>query len=156
MSLVRPCQGPQPRQDKACWRQHNPYHSYGSRITRPAMHSGSRYGWLKGQRDGVLGEGQQSATGNFDLGGERGGKQKEKGIRGYEVGTCWNVQRVSEKHRLQYNGHYKRWIGIFVVRKRYMLLTDISHWPILSCQADIPNPHYPHSLNAFYVSSYQS
>jgi len=27
------------------------------------------------------------------------GKQKEKGSRGYEVGTCWNVQRVSEKHQ---------------------------------------------------------
>jgi len=24
------------------------------------------------------------------------GKQKEKGSRGYEGGTCWNMQRVSE------------------------------------------------------------
>jgi hypothetical protein len=28
--------------------------------------------------------------------GERG-KQKERKARGYEVGTCWNVQRVCEK-----------------------------------------------------------
>ena len=63
------------------------------------MHSGPRYGRFNGRRDGDLGEGQQYATVNFNLGGERAGKQKEKGSREYEVRTYWNVQRVSEKRQ---------------------------------------------------------
>ena len=58
------------------------------------MYSGPRYGWLNGRKDGDFGEGQQYAIVNFDL--REPGKQKEKGSRGCEVGTFWNVQRVSE------------------------------------------------------------